>query len=78
MILHAKDEDLFQISRGKMTLPDEAEIYPSLTCALCGEKVMETRARVTNGQIVCIPCFEKSGSNCSMAGKGKGGKNSER
>ncbi len=62
MILHAKDEDLFRISRGTMTLPDEAEIYQSLRCSLCTEKVMETRARVRNGQIVCIPCFERRGS----------------
>jgi formylmethanofuran dehydrogenase subunit E len=59
MILHAKDEDLFRLSRKKMTLPDEAEIYPSIRCALCNEKVMEARARVRNGKIVCIPCSEK-------------------
>jgi formylmethanofuran dehydrogenase subunit E len=59
MILHAKDEDLFRLSRKKMILPDEAEIYPSIRCALCNEKVMEARARVRNGKIVCIPCSEK-------------------
>jgi formylmethanofuran dehydrogenase subunit E len=41
-----------------MDLPREAEIYPSIRCALCGEKVMEPRARVKDGKIVCIPCFE--------------------
>ena len=55
-ILHARDEDLFKISKGKMELPEEAEIYPSIRCALCGEKVMEPRARVKDGKIVCIPC----------------------
>jgi formylmethanofuran dehydrogenase subunit E len=59
MILHAKDEDLFLLSRKKMILPDEAEIYPSIRCALCNEKVMEARARVRNGKTVCIPCSEK-------------------
>ncbi|PIV44001.1 MAG: hypothetical protein COS27_03285, partial [Nitrospirae bacterium CG02_land_8_20_14_3_00_41_53] len=33
--------------------------YPSLRCALCGEKMMEPRARIKDGKIVCIPCFEK-------------------
>ncbi|PIW86912.1 MAG: formylmethanofuran dehydrogenase, partial [Nitrospirae bacterium CG_4_8_14_3_um_filter_41_47] len=28
-------------------------------CALCGEKMMEPRARIKDGKIVCIPCFEK-------------------
>jgi len=59
MILNAKDEELFKISQGTMELPDEARIYASLRCAVCGEKMMEPRARVKNGEIVCIPCFEK-------------------
>lgn len=58
-ILHAKDEELFNIKKGKMKLPQEAEIYPSIKCAICGEKVMEPRARVKDGKIVCIPCFEE-------------------
>jgi formylmethanofuran dehydrogenase subunit E len=55
-ILHAKDEQLFNIRKEKMDLPEEAEIYPTLRCALCGEKVMEPRARIKNGKIVCLPC----------------------
>jgi formylmethanofuran dehydrogenase subunit E len=58
-ILNSRDSELMKITKGKMKLPEEAEIYPSLTCALCGEKVMEPRARVTKGKMVCIPCFEK-------------------
>ena len=59
MILNTRDEDLLKVTKGKMKLPEEAEIYPSLRCAICGEKVMEPRARVKDGKIVCIPCFEK-------------------
>lgn len=55
-ILHAREEDLFRITKRKMDLPEEAEIYPSIRCALCGEKVMEPRARIKDGKIVCIPC----------------------
>jgi len=58
MILCAGDEELFQFLRAKMELPGEARIYPSIRCAQCMEKVMETRARVKDGKIVCIPCFE--------------------
>jgi formylmethanofuran dehydrogenase subunit E len=60
MILNAKNEELFKISQGTMELPDEARIYASLRCAVCGEKMMEPRARVKNGEIVCIPCFGKA------------------
>ncbi|MEW6053389.1 MAG: FmdE family protein [Nitrospirota bacterium] len=58
-VLSAGDSDLLKISKGKMSLPEEAGIYPSLTCALCGEKVMEPRARVKEGKCICIPCFQK-------------------
>jgi formylmethanofuran dehydrogenase subunit E len=58
-IMHVRDEELFTITKGIMVLPEEAEIYPSIRCALCGEKVMEPKARVKDGKIVCIPCFEK-------------------
>jgi len=58
MILRAGDDELFAVTRRKMVVPDEAKIYASLRCAQCGEKMMESRARVKNGEIVCIPCFE--------------------
>jgi formylmethanofuran dehydrogenase subunit E len=59
MILNVKDEDLFKITQRSMDIPDEAQIYASLRCAVCGEKMMEPKARVKNGEIVCIPCFEE-------------------
>ncbi len=55
-VLNAKDEELFNIRKEKMDLPEEAEIYPSLRCTICGEKVMEPRARIKNGKIVCLSC----------------------
>jgi formylmethanofuran dehydrogenase subunit E len=59
VILSAGDEELFKVVKSRMDLPEEAKIYPSLRCGACGEKVMEPRARVKDGKIVCIPCFEK-------------------
>ncbi len=63
-ILQANDRELFRVVKGKMALPEEAHIYASLKCAACSEKVMEPRARVRDGKIVCIPCAEK------ISGKG--------
>jgi formylmethanofuran dehydrogenase subunit E len=60
VILNAKDSELLTIKRGKMVTPEEARIYPSIRCAVCGEKVMEPRVRVAAGKMVCIPCFEKA------------------
>jgi formylmethanofuran dehydrogenase subunit E len=58
-ILGAPDETLFAVTRGPVAEPDMARIYPSVTCAACGEKVMEPRARLRGGSVVCIPCFGK-------------------
>ncbi len=59
-ILNAKDEELFTVRKEKMKLPKEAEIFPSIRCAQCGEKVMESKVRVKAGRIVCIPCFDEN------------------
>lgn len=58
-ILRADESDLFKITREHLEPPKEAQIYPSMRCAICGEKMMEPKARVKNGEIVCIPCFRK-------------------
>jgi formylmethanofuran dehydrogenase subunit E len=57
-LMHARDTELFRITKSSSGLPEEARIYTSIPCETCGEKVMEPRARVKDGKIVCIPCFE--------------------
>ncbi|MBC7341853.1 MAG: TraR/DksA C4-type zinc finger protein [Clostridia bacterium] len=57
-ILEMPEEEICQIQEVKLDFPDKARIFSSVTCARCGEKVMEPRARVRDGQIVCIPCSE--------------------
>ena len=59
-ILKADEEDLFTVQPLSSIPPEEAKIRRSLRCAKCGEKFMETRGRVKDGAIVCIPCFERS------------------
>ncbi len=58
-ILEAKDSELLKITKMKLHPPEEARIYQSIRCAICGEKTAEPKARVKEGKIVCIPCFEK-------------------
>jgi formylmethanofuran dehydrogenase subunit E len=58
-ILNARDEELFDIKKEKRVLPGEAEIEPGIICEKCGEKVMESRAKIKAGKTVCIPCFNK-------------------
>jgi len=58
-ILEASEPELMKITRMNIPPPPEAKIFQSVTCEMCGEKTAETRARVRNGKVVCIPCFEK-------------------
>ncbi|RQD57627.1 MAG: formylmethanofuran dehydrogenase, partial [Desulfonatronovibrio sp. MSAO_Bac4] len=36
-----------------------AKILDSLECKACNESTMESRTRRFDGQVYCIPCFEK-------------------
>ncbi len=58
-ILEADEKAVLTVRRIKEQLPPEARIYPSVTCESCGEKMMEPRARMKEGRVVCIPCFER-------------------
>lgn len=58
-ILEADETELMKVTKGRRALPEEARIYPSIQCDECNEKVMEPRARVRSGKILCIPCFER-------------------
>jgi formylmethanofuran dehydrogenase subunit E len=54
----APDEEIMEIKEVPLPEPEFARIRNSVACAHCGELVMETRARVKNGEIMCIPCAE--------------------
>ena len=58
-VLRADDKDFLKIVPASSPLPSPARIRASVRCAMCGERFMESRARVTGGKSVCIPCFEK-------------------
>lgn len=58
-ILAADDNELFDVKRVEIEVPEPARIYKSLTCSSCGEKVMEPRTKDVNGQLLCIPCSRK-------------------
>ena len=58
-VLESDEAELFAMKKIKVEMPESARIYQSVTCDSCGEKVMETRTRVANGRVLCIPCTEK-------------------
>ena len=58
-ILEMSPYDLFEVKRISAKPPAKAKIYRSVKCSECGEPVSEHRARIKDGQIVCIPCFNR-------------------
>ncbi len=57
-ILKADEREIMKIAPIDAPPPHLARIRGSVRCAVCGEKLMESRGRVKNGRIVCIPCSE--------------------
>ncbi len=56
VILDAEDDELFSFGPPREPVPDRARIHATLECAVCGEKVMETRAVQVGGEVRCRPC----------------------
>lgn len=52
-------EEVCLIKEVDTEIPEKARLFPSVVCSSCGEKVMEPRARLRGGQVVCIPCSEE-------------------
>lgn len=58
-VLDIPEEELLDVREAPLEIPPRARIFNSVQCALCGESVMEPRARVQDGKPVCIPCSEQ-------------------
>jgi formylmethanofuran dehydrogenase subunit E len=55
--MNADLDGLFSVTAPTSPAPRRARILRSLTCEECGETIMESRARLCDGRILCIPCF---------------------
>lgn len=55
-LLTAPEEQLVEKLTFRSAAPERARVRASVICSFCGERLMETRARVRDGQICCIPC----------------------
>jgi formylmethanofuran dehydrogenase subunit E len=55
-VLDLPDDELFEVDRLKIEVPAYARISGSARCSVCGENVMEPRARLKDGRPVCLPC----------------------
>jgi formylmethanofuran dehydrogenase subunit E len=55
-ILEAPDHELLKVEKRQFVVPPPAQVYPSLRCSKCQEKVMAPQAMVEGETILCIPC----------------------
>lgn len=58
-ILTAPLDEIYECTEVTPKLPERARIFRTVSCDVCGEPVSEQRARVQNGKVVCIPCFDE-------------------
>jgi len=49
-------ETLFDVRWLAGPLPEPARVFRTVRCASCGEGVMEARARLRDGQVICPEC----------------------
>ncbi len=55
-VIQLPDEEVFDIKTVPVEIPRYARIFASVKCSVCGENVMEPRARMKGGQPVCLAC----------------------
>lgn len=60
IILGMDLDELFDVKEVQIPMPDYAPMKKSVRCEDCGEMVMETKARLSGGRVLCIPCFERN------------------
>ena len=51
-------DQLFDVKEPTFKLPEEARIFPSHVCAVCGESTAEYALRVQDDRYVCVDCYD--------------------
>ncbi|KQC03038.1 MAG: formylmethanofuran dehydrogenase [Methanoculleus sp. SDB] len=55
-LLALPDDELLDVTPTHVTIPEPARLFATAICTSCGETVAESRARIRDGNVVCIPC----------------------
>jgi formylmethanofuran dehydrogenase subunit E len=55
-VLELPDEEVLDIKEVNIDVPAYARIFASVKCSVCGENIMEPRARMKDGKPTCLPC----------------------
>ena len=57
-LLTAPVEEVLSFSQPTRPVPERARIFGNVTCAQCGETVPEHKARLHQGELLCLDCFQ--------------------
>ena len=73
-VLDVPDEEVFDIKRVTVNIPSYARIFSSVKCSVCGENIMEPRARMKDGKPICLACsdheyYQLAGDGISVIGR---------
>ena len=56
-ILEAPFDEIFLVGKPKYELPEEARLFESVNCEMCGESTAEPYVRLDNSRKVCLDCY---------------------
>lgn len=59
LLLKASLDDLFDMEPVEQPPVRPARILKSIPCSRCKERTMESRIRLFDGEMLCIPCFNQ-------------------
>ncbi len=60
-LLRAPEQEILKLEEVEPLAPEKARIEPTLTCALCGEGVQESRSLKHRDRVLCRPCARREG-----------------
>ena len=58
-ILKAPISEVFELKTPEYGLPEQARLFDSIPCEICGESTAEPYVRIENGKKVCLDCFRE-------------------
>lgn len=54
-----KNEEMFDVKETTLTVPENARLFESYTCEICGETAGANWIRLYDGKKVCLDCYSK-------------------
>jgi len=57
-IMKSEDDELFNVEKIKLRLPEKAKVYSSAQCTKCKEQVMLKKTFKVKGKLYCMVCYK--------------------